>query len=324
MIFFGLSAASLLAMDRWAFHLRTRFVASDVGRWHESQWLQRRRLLQQKQSIKPVSLLFLGDSSVAYDIRPSLIDPDGFNLSRLSLHSTELGELDMKLESMLSSRPKAVFLGMMWFEFLEVESESSFLNGNPPPPKKVLSSFYEQPNLSQQLLLPGSRVARYLVEARIDDTRVLSNTTSRIAVDGSAEVSVPTPLNLQLSDPLGFKDTKPGWFDQTRLLNLKEFLSRGRAQGVPQYFVFMPLRPGFREKYSNAFGPDHAKWKKGVSNLYGRNVFDLEDALPDARYYRDGTHLNSEGAILFTGLLKDQIRARLDAPPASDVENKSR
>ncbi len=306
--FLGLCLAVLCVLDGVAFSFRSRFVGQDVGKWRDAQWLQRRSAFNARPKAQPLGFLYLGDSTVGYDIRPTQIEPNGFNFACLGLSSTDLTELDLKLGTLLPAPPRAVFLGMIWIQFLGLESEMDFLDRRPPSAGKVIANFYQKPQLSQLLVFPGTRVARYLVEARIDAIRIPRKSAFRLSNDGWSQALQPDSSALQVANPLGYEGTRKGWFAPSHLNHLQRFKTRWDEKGVPNYFIFMPLHPGFKTRYLQAFGSEHQQWKAGIKALYQGRTLDLEDAIPDPRHYRDATHLNAEGARIFSRLLGERIQ----------------
>lgn len=295
----------MLLWDRSFFAQRRRFVKLDVGAWNDSEWIQRRALLQARP--QPPPILFLGDSCMAYGIRPGLIDPLALNMARPGLQSNELGELYLKLRNDLKGTPRAVYLGMMWFEFYEAESEASFLDGHPVGLGTILRDYYERRQLSQQLVFPGTRVLRYGVDKGLD--RNLKPMSVRVDPDGYAPLG-DQPAPAVVSAPVQFYQKEEGWFGPSKMVNLAAFHRHLSEMGVEQTFIFMPMHPHYRKVYRAKFGEDHKRWKAAVTAVYVGRVLDLEDVLPEAKYYRDATHLNREGAEVFSRMIGERIAER--------------
>jgi hypothetical protein len=149
-------------------------------------------------------------------------------------------------------------------------------------------------------------LARLFLDTRIEKVQRIRTPYFRLAPDGSAEVDCPPPRAVPDDPPLWGK-VRPGWFDLGRLGEMRLFVAHLDRLRLPQCFIFLPMHPGFRRKYLDDFGTEHAKWKAAVTEVYGGRVIDLEDALQDPKYYRDASHLNGEGAILLSQILKDRI-----------------
>jgi hypothetical protein len=306
-LFLLVAALVVVGLDTITLHFRTRLEAFDSGRWRFPQWLESQERYRQRANPAPPSLLFLGDSSIAYGIRPSLVDRNAFSLARQALRTCELEALDVKLQRLLKGRPKAIVIGFLWFGFLDLDQEAGGTPAARPSMSRFISQFYDRPQLGQQFL-PGARLGRQAVDAELEDLRTRQRNFFVVAPDGNVEVPDGKPPSWTVATPDQLAETRVGWFGPGRLLQLQSFVQGWRTRGVPVFFVFMPLHPGFRATYDRALGQDNRRWRAGVTELFEGQIIDMEDTLQDPRYYSDAMHLNKEGSVRFSLLLRDRMR----------------
>lgn len=303
--FFALSLASAMVLDLAAFSGRGWLSTRDMGRWKERQWATRRAALARRDHAP--ELLVVGDSSAGYGIWPGLLTEQGFNLSRPGLSAHELDSLDERLGRLLKGRPKAILVGMLWFQFMEGDGEFAFAQGHPPTWRALLSRFYSDPNLSQKRVFPGSRVARYWIDSHLESTvPTIQAQVARFREDGAA-VSLIQPSSVSgdtLPDQPAYR---PGWYDPGTLAPLGRFRARWEQRGVPVLFVFLPLHPELRRGLQRRCPGDLARWHADVQRLFGPRCLDLESVVVEAGAFRDGTHLTEDGARRLTLALAPRV-----------------
>lgn len=306
--FFLFAMAVVVGLDAVTMHFRSRLQAIDMGRWRFPQWLETKERYHARVDTAPPSLLFLGDSSVAYGIRPSLVDQRAFSFARQALRTCELEELDVKLAWQLNGKPKAVVMGFLWFAFLDLDPDDSSALSSRPSLSQITSHFYDRPQLGQQFL-PGLHLASQAVGAKLDDLRTRRRNFFVVRPDGSVEVPDGKPPSRSVATPGQLAETRIGWFTPGRLEHLRSFNQLWHARNVPMYFVFMPLHPGFRAIYDQKLGTDHLRWREAMTKLFEGQVIDMENTLQDPRYFSDAMHLNREGAACFSVMLREKLLA---------------
>lgn len=306
-MFFVLTMVTVTLLDHLLFTFKPVLAGYDVGRWRFAQWQLCKERYRRRGDDHVPPLLFLGDSSVTYGIRPSMIDPRAFNMSRQALRTCELEELDDKLQVVLGGQPRAIYVGFLWFAFVDLEREGDYLAPRPAV-RQLVQDFYTRPQLAQGLL-PGIRLARFAAEAQLEDWRGDPKAFFRMLEDGSVEALDEVARGWEVEAPGQLAETPPGWFTTDRMVHFRSFIERWKRRNVPVHMILMPMHPGFRKTYLERLGPDHERWKASLKGLMEGRVIDLEDVLQEPAYYSDAMHLNRTGAIRFTELLRTRIQA---------------
>jgi hypothetical protein len=287
-------------MDRW-----------DTGRWAGQEWADRKAVFLNRGGATP-SLLVVGDSTASTGFAPAELARDGFNLGRSGLKGFELPVLTAKLEALGIQAPATILVCMIQDAFRDQGSDRAFLETQGRRPWDLVSRYYSQPNLSQEYLLPGTRVAKFLAGSLLSrlDKR---DETWRIMPDGLLaydEAKSPAGPFLMLDNLLA----EPGWMTPAHLAPLEAFHRHWSAKGCRLVFVHTPVHPVYLARFRERFPWDVALFRREVERIFRGQVVDLQEALP-ADALRDVIHLNDGGARRFSRLLRDRLDP--SAPGAS-------
>jgi hypothetical protein len=238
-------------------------------------------------------------------IRPSTLDPGGFNFARPGLGVGELPELDLKLDGLLRDRPRTIMLSMVWMFFLPAERDAGLTGGSPLRMRTLAQSFYADPQRPQEWFLPGTRVARVFLDAKMNRPRPLQDTSVLIENDGWSNNLEASPLHP--SAPSRFQTAKPGWYGGENLVSLQRHHDHWAARGVRQIFVFLPVHPDFRALCDRTFSAELKALKGTITRIYEGRVIDLENEVQEARFYADSHHVNALGARRVTALVAERM-----------------
>ncbi len=314
----GLGLATVLGLDRLVYLRRESLHTSNTGRWALQEWREKQAMA--KGLAAPPEILFLGDSTMSRDLRPSLIHPRAQNLARSGLQGVELPELDQKLDQLGETHPRIIVLSMLPEQFRAEVSDRALLEGARPGLKEVLLAYYTRPNLSQLAFFPGTRVAKYQLDAlvaRLDRVR-----SFRTDADGAllflAPLQAPgTPIQMP-----GFMSNPAGFLDQARLAPLEAFVRHWEARGTLLVYLFVPVNPSLTPAYESRFAPDLAFYQTEVARIFRGRVIHLETPPPDTDFY-DATHLNAAGATAFSQRVGEALRPYLAQAGLSPEGNPS-
>lgn len=291
----GLGLATALGLDHLAYLRRESIYTSNTGRWAMQEWREKQAVA--KGLAAPPEILFLGDSTMSRDLHPSLIYPGAQNLARSGLQGVELPELDQKLNQLGITHPRVIVLAMLPEQFRQSESDLAFLEHPRPGLTQVLKDYYSKPNQSQVAFFPGTRVAKYHLDAVV--ARLDRDNTYRVEADGAvlynAKAQAPgAPVRMP-----GFMSSPPGFLDRARLAPLEAFVRFWEARGTLLIYLFPPLHPSLVLAYESRFSSDLTLYRAEVTRIFQGRVIHLETPPPDTAFY-DATHLNAEGAAAFT------------------------
>ncbi len=298
----ALGLGTALALDRLAFSRRESLHTANTGRWAYQEWRDKQAAARRLPA--PPEILFLGDSTMSRDLRPSLIAPRAQNLARSGLQGVELPELDLKLGQLGISHPRLIVLSMLPEQFRPTESDLAFLDSPRPSPGDVLRSYYDRLNLSQIAFFPGTRVVKYHLDAlvaRQDRDRSFRIDSDGALLYGHSAQNPGAPPKLP-----GFMASQPGYLDAARLAPLETFVRHWEARGTRVVYLVLPLHPELAPAYEARFAPDLAFYRAQVERIFHGRVLDLSTPLPAADYY-DATHLNADGAAAFSRRVAERL-----------------
>jgi hypothetical protein len=305
-----------LVLDRLAFSRRASLYTANTGRWAYQEWRMKQAAAETRPS--PPQILFLGDSTMSRDLRPSLIAPRAQNLARSGLQGIELAELDTKLLELGYDHPRVIVLALLPEQFRPSESDLAFLDHPRPGLFDVLKDYYRKPNQSQVAFFPGTRVVKYRLDALV--ARLDRDRTYRVDADGAvlygAKAQAPgAPVRMP-----GFMASAPGFLNPAKLAPLEAFVRFWEARGTLLVYLFPPLHPSLAAAYESRFSPDLALYRAEVTRIFRGRVIHLETPPPDTAFY-DATHLNADGAAAFSRQVGEALRpylAEAGLPPAGN------
>lgn len=292
----GLALGMVLLLDRLAFSRRASLTTENTGRWAYQEWRMKQAAAETRPA--PPQVLFLGDSTMSRDLRPSLIYPRAQNLARSGLQGVELPELDAKLLALGYEHPRVIVLAMLPEQFRQSDSDLAFLDHPRPPFLEILKDYYRKPNQSQVAFFPGTRVLKYRLDALV--ASLDRDRTYRVDGDGAvlygAKAQAPgAPVRMP-----GFMSSAPGYLDRAKLASLEAFVRFWEARGTLLVYLFPPLHPSLATAYETRFSPDLAVYRAEVARLFRGRVIHLETPPPADTAFYDATHLNADGAAAFS------------------------
>lgn len=290
-LFFGLGLATIVAINTG---LQVAYQARRYGAGG-GEFVQKAALVRERQSThRPISTLFVGDSTVSVGVAPSEIGDDALNLAWSGFEPSEFGVLERLIEES-GIAPKTIVIGMNP-TFL---SQNEWRNPQDLPAWSVardaLAAFYKDSNSFKPFLLAGGLTAfsnRYLARPFTNrQTREAEGQSVTVRADGLVTVSPERRSTAKEREDLELP------FRKQNFEMLEAFRERFTSRGVRVVYLFMPYTAAFERvlREGPAAKAFTSRARLEIVRIFGDDIINLSGRAPDG-LFRDGVHLTRAGA----------------------------
>jgi hypothetical protein len=269
--------------------------------------------LQKKSAFDSLDILFVGNSYCYSSIHPLLFDSVGLKVYNLGIASAGIEFYELVIDDYLAKvkrKPKFIFLLLSPMTFSEKADNYS---------EYPIHRYLEEPVSNYDIVARFNRYKSFLPLYKKSILKGLQNIFMGNLIYGQVNYENFylnrgfVPSNNYVDDAV-VNSTKHFYasfytenFDTLKFNNLERVVEKYEVQGCSVVFFEVPTHL-LKNYFSRAYYLDYLKGVNTLKRKY--EVISISDGLFNSRHFRNIDHMNTNGALLFTIKIIDEIKNR--------------